>query len=93
MLRLTRKLGDKIFIGENITVTVKDFDCHYADVCIEYEGFKRVVLRVDEPDNYSISEAIEIRFFEVKKGRAVIGINAPKDVAISRDDMKSAPPL
>ncbi len=52
MLVITRRAGESVFIGENITVTVTD----------------------------------------VKGGKVSIGIDAPRDVQILRDDAKNYQP-
>ena len=52
MLCLTRKPGDKITIGEHITITV----------------------------------------VEIANGRAVVGIDAPRNLAIHRDNAKNTTP-
>ena len=84
MLVLTRKLGESIIIGDNINVTVLNIsdDQIYLDVNIISES-----LTIHLQETISITDDIKITVVKIDKGQVKLGIKAPEDVTVNREEV------
>lgn len=84
MLVLTRKLGESIIIGDDIKVTVLNIsdDQIYLDVNIILES-----LTIHLQESISIKDDIKITVVKIDKTQVKLGIDAPKNVIINREEV------
>lgn len=98
MLMLTRKVDQKLFIGNNVSITITNLnkqektismviakDAMQLITCSYCKKDFEILLKAIPVDHVPVD--ITIKIFDVlKKGLTVIGINAPKDIAIVREE-------
>ena len=88
MLMMTRKRGSRVFIGDDLVLTVEGFDAHSARLTVTTrDGLPRISSRVPMESAVTIGD---VRI--VPKcggfGQLRIGFDAPRHIQILRDDAK-----
>ena len=80
MLALTRKLEERLLIGSNIELTVKEINSSYVRLCVNDSGN----ITVGKLANVIIADGVKITVRKINKGQVKLGIRAPGSMAINR---------
>ena len=95
MLVLSRRIGENIFIGDDLEVTVIDADGYYDSVRLTVKSagatFKQDLgLRGNGmPSFVWLSDVTRLTLLEVREGgRVRLGIDSPRDVKIWRGEIR-----
>jgi carbon storage regulator len=83
MLVLTRRLGESIIIGDDITITVLNISKDQLDLGVNNSES----LTINLQETVSISDGITVTAVKIDKTQVKLGINAPDDVAINREEV------
>ncbi len=80
---LTRRLGESIIIGDDITITVLNIskDQFYLGVNISES------LTINLQETVSISDGITVTAVKIDKTQVKLGVDAPEDVDINREEV------
>ncbi len=85
MLILTRRIGEAIYIGDNIAVIISGIKGNMIRIRTASPELLVVTRKVNEPIN--IGKDISVTPLSVKGMQVRLGIKAPKDVSIHREEI------
>ena len=83
MLVLTRRIGESLKIGDDIIITVLDKCINQIKLSVnDSEG---VILDIQE--TITIKDGITVKLVKIDKNQVKLGISAPKDVTVNREEV------
>lgn len=85
MLVLTRKSGSLTYIGSH---AIKVNVLNQSRIEIRHNGYRIGTYRVGDEVNFQTNGDITIHVIEIRTRNCIIGITAPKNISIMREEAK-----
>ncbi len=83
MLVLARRLGESLIIGNDIKIAVSNICKNQINLCVN--DSQCVIVNLQE--SISIRDGITVKLVKTDKAQVKLGIEAPKDVTINREEV------